>query len=292
MRDLLDAPVEAWQAEQAQSAHTGWGAQLLAHQPADGRWGGGLYPPKWISTTFTLLLLRDLGLPRQHEAAQRGAALVVDGLLGPHCDDTFHRNLAECDRCIVGMILSLAIYFGIDDGRVDAMIENVLDEMMPDGAWNCRKGRRPKPHHSSFHTTLNVLDGVREAIELGTSRYQHDLLRAEASAIELLLQHKLFRSDRSGAIIHPKFTLLTYPHYWHYDALRGLCYLARAQTPCDPRTQDALDLLHAKRLPNGAWPVEYRYSGATFFHMEVLSKPSRWNTLRALRVLKWWEEKE
>jgi hypothetical protein len=239
-----------------------------------------------------LLLLRDLGLPRQHEDAQRGAALVVDGLLGPHCDDAFHRNLAECDRCIVGMILSLAIYFGIDDARVDAMVENVLGEMMPDGAWNCRKGKRPKPNHSSFHTTLNVLDGVREAIEWRPSRYQHDLLRAEASAIELLLQHKLFRSDKSGAIIHPKFILLTYPHYWHYDALRGICYLARAQATPDPRIQDALDLLHAKCLPNGAWPVEYRYSGVTFFHMEVLGRPSRWNTLRALRVLKWCGEKK
>jgi hypothetical protein len=290
MRDLLDAPGAEWQAEQAATAQTGWGAQLLAHQDADGRWGGGLYAPKWTSTTFTLLMLRAIGLPRDHAAAQQGAALVLNGLLGERCDDKFRQALAACDRCIVGMILSLSVYFQIDDARVDAIIENVLAEMMADGAWNCRKHRKPFPKHSSFHTTLNVLDGVRDVLELCPhTSYHRDLVAAEQSALELLLQHKLFRSDKSGAVINPKFTLFSFPPYWHYDVLRGLSYFARAQANRDPRAQDAIDLLHHKRLPDGTWPVQNRYSGKVFFNMESLSKPSRWNTLRALRILRWWE---
>lgn len=289
MRDLLDVPAAEWQAEQARTVQEGWGAQLLAKQDADGRWGSGLYSPKWISTTYTLLILRAIGIPRHLPAAQQGAALVLDGLLGEHCDDKFHQKLVGCDRCIVGMILSLAVYFGLDDARVDAIIENVLAEMMPDGAWNCRKHTRPRPKHSSFHTTFNVLDGVRDTLEFRPGPYQSDLLQAEQSALELLLQHKLFRSDHSGVIINPKFLLFSYPHYWHYDVLRGLSYLARINAPRDPRGQEAIDLLQQKQLDDGAWPVQNRYTGQVFFNMEKIGGPSRWNTLRALRILRWWQ---
>jgi len=291
MRDLLDLPTEQWQAEQARTTQEGWGAQLLARQDADGRWGGGLYSPKWISTTYTLLLLRSIGIPRQTPAAQRGTALVVDGLLGERCDDKFRGKLAACDLCVVGMILSLAVYFQIDDARVDAIIENLLAEMMADGAWNCRKYRRPRPKHSSFHTTFNVLDGVRDTLEFRPGSYDPALLQAEQSALELLLQHKLFRSDKTDEIINPKFMLFSYPHHWHYDVLRGLSYLAHINAPCDPRIQEAIDLVNQKQNGDGSWPVQNRYTGEVFFNMEKINGPSRWNTLRAQRVLRWWESK-
>lgn len=288
MRDLLDAPAAEWQAEQLRTAQAGWGAQLLAQQDADGRWGGGLYSPKWISTTYTLLMLRAIGIPRNHPAAQQGAHLVLDGILGEQCDDAFRHKLAECDRCIVGMILSLSTYFQIDDARVNAIIENVLAEMMADGAWNCRKHRRPFPKHSSFHTTLNVLDGVRDALDFRPGDYASALLRAEQSALELLLEHKLYRSDKTGKIINPKFTLFAYPHYWHYDLFRGLSYLARAHAPRDPRAQEAIALLQERKDADGTWPTQNRYTGKVFFNMEKLGGGSRWNTLRALRILRWW----
>lgn len=290
LADLLDAPAQEWQAEQARTTQEGWGAQLLAHQDADGRWGGGLYSPKWVSTTYTLLVLRAIGIPRHTPAAQQGAALVIDGLLGEQNDDRFHKKLVELDRCIVGMILSLVTYFGIEDSRVDALIENLLDELMPDGAWNCLKHRKPYPKHSSFHTTLNVLDGVRDALEFRPGAYDRDLLRAEQSALELLLQHNLFRSDKTGEIIDPKFLLLSYPTYWHYDSMRGLCHFARANAPRDPRCREAIELLRSKQRDDGRWPLEYRYSNKVFFSMESVGRPSRWNTLRALRVLRWWEQ--
>jgi hypothetical protein len=104
MRDLLDAPAKVWQAERKRTLTEGWGARLLALQDADGRWGGGLYSPKWISTTYTLLLLRDIGIPQDCAPAQRGARLAVDGLLGERCDEDFARRLVALDRCIVGML--------------------------------------------------------------------------------------------------------------------------------------------------------------------------------------------
>jgi hypothetical protein len=289
MRDLLGAPERDWKAEQQRTAEAGWGARLLALQEPNGGWGGGIYSPKWISATYTLLLLRSLGIPRECAAAQRGARLVLDELLGASCDAAFQRKLADCDRCIVGMILQLAVYFGADDQRVAAIVDNLLGESMPDGGWNCRRHRRPYPHHSSFNTTFNVLDGLREYIELAGGVRREDVLAAERAALELVFQHRLYKSDKTGEVIHKNFTLLSFPPRWHYDLLRGLEYFARAGAPRDSRAQDAIDVLNQRRLDDGRWPVQHKYSGKVFFELETLGRPSRWNTLRALRVLRWWE---
>lgn len=289
MRDLLDTPVKQWQAEQRKTLTEGWGAQLLAHQDAEGTWGGGVYSPKWISTTYTLLMLREIGIPRDYAPAQRGARIVVDGLAGRLDDLQFATRLANQDRCLVGMALELGVYFGVDDWRIEAMVDNLLDEVMPDGAWNCRKHRTPYPHHSSFHTTFNVLDGLRDYIELYKGKRKADALAAERTALELLLQHHLYRSDKTGKVINDKWTLMAYPYRWHYDFMRGLHYFARVNALHDERLQDTVDLLLSKRHKDGTWPNEYRYSAKEFFRMESVGrKPSRWNTLRALRVLKWW----
>ncbi len=117
LRDLQGAPAKRWQAARRSTVGEGWGAQLLALQAPDGSWGGGIYSPKWISTTYTLLTLRDIGIPGDHPAARRAAALVLDQQLGTVRDDDFMRRLAACDRCIVGMDLSIAAYFGIRDAR-------------------------------------------------------------------------------------------------------------------------------------------------------------------------------
>lgn len=289
LRDLLSAPEPEWRFEQQQTMTQGWGARLLAQQEPEGGWGGGVYSPKWVSTTYTLLMLRSIGLPRDCAAAQTGAALMLKQMLGESCDTHFSERLAACDRCIVGMLLLVAVYFGVDDARVEAIVQNLLDEQMPDGGWNCRRHRRPYPTHSSFHTTFNVLEGLREYLELRNTALSADVAAAEQQALEFMLQHKLFRSDRTGAVINEKFTHPVFPHRWHYDILRGLAYFARVNAPRDARLQEAIDLLTEQRRPDGRWAIGKQYTGKVFFTMET-SGPSRWNTLRALRVLQWWNK--
>jgi len=295
-RDLLDVPAKVWHAERKRTLTDGWGAKLLALQAKDGGWGGGMYAPKWTSTTYTLLDLCEIGIPNDCAAAQRGAGVVMDCLLGPTCDDAFAKHLSDMDRCIVGMMLQIGAYFQITDARIDAIVDNVLSERMSDGGWNCRRHRKPYPHHSSFNTTFNVLDGVREYLEQAKPNKQNAahrkaLATAEQDALELLLQHHLFRSDHTGKIINSKFALLSHPHRWHYDVLRALDYFARVAAPRDPRLQEAIDLLRAAQRPDGLWSIQQVYSGKVHFNMETKAKPSRWNTLRALRVLRWWESK-
>lgn len=289
MRDLLDLPEEAWGSERQRTLKSGWGGQLMAEQEPNGRWGGGYYSPKWISSTYTLLTLIDIGVPPTNEAAQRGAQLVLQEMLGESCDKSFHQKLMACDRCIVGMLLRIGVYFGIDDDRINAIVENLLAERMPDDAWNCRRHRHPKPHHSSFHTTFNVLEGLREYLDSGSEWQKEAVLAAEQAALEFMLQHQLFRSDKTNKVINHKFTQFSYPHRWYYDVLRGLCYFARINAPQDSRLQEAIHLLHKRQRKDGCWPVQNRHPGREFFQMEKTGGPSRWNTLRALRVLRWWE---
>lgn len=287
-RDLLGAPPAVWQPLRERTLTEGWGARLLGLQHADGGWGEGVYSPKWTSATYTMLTLCDIGVPASGSATERGARHVLAGLLGERADAAFHTRLAACDRCIVGMALRIACTFLGDDPRVEPIARNLLAEQIPDGGWNCRRHRRPYPSHSSFHTTLNVLEGVRAYLETAAAAHREELAQAEARAVELLLQHRLYRSDKSGAVIREEWTHPTYPYRWHYDILRGLAYCAGIGAPPDPRCADAVGLLEQRRQAGGGWLRGKVYSGRVFFTMEPAGA-SRWNTLRALRVLRWWE---
>ena len=172
------------------------------------------------------------------------------------------------------MVLQLGVYFEVDDSQLEAIVENLLSEKMPDGGWNCRRHRKPYPRHNSFHTTFNVLEGLREYLELRDSSFASEVRSAENNALEFMLQHKLFRSDNTGEIIRESFTRFVYPHRWHYDVLRGLDYFARAGFAHNARLQDAIDLLLSRQDPQGKWPNSAQYAGTVFFNMEKAGLPS------------------
>ena len=290
MRDFLHSPDEEWQAERRKTASEGWGHNFLSYQAEDGIWGGGVYSPKWISSTYTLLTLVDIGLPGDHPAAQRGTTIILDHFFGLPGDAIFANRLGGLDLCLTGMALELGTYFHLVDPRLKALPGHLLKTQMADGGWNCRLGRE-EIHHSSFHTTMNVLEGIREVLEKGGHPFQSELKMAEDRALDLLAEHRLFRSSRTGEIISEKFLRYTYPTRWFYTIFRALDYFARAGRNQDERLSEAMDLLNSKQLSDGTWPVQYRHSGLRYFDMERTGKPSRWNTLRALRIIKWWESK-
>jgi hypothetical protein len=288
-RDLLDQPEDVWQAERLKTTTDGWGARYLSHQDPAGTWGGGIYSPKWISTTYTLLQLHEIGLPGDHPAAQWGTRLIMD-TLGAEGSEQFQKNVKHWDLCVSGMDLGLAVYFKVTDTRIDRLVEDILDNQMPDGGWNCSARKDRGVTHSSLHTTINVLEGLRTCIEAGTAPHLENILIAEQRALEFMLEHKLFKSHKTGEIINIHFTELSYPSRWHYDFLRGLDYFQRAGAAHDIRLQDAIELLVKKRRKDHTWPVQHRHPALSFFDMEKTGGPSRWNTLRALRVLRWWQK--
>jgi len=277
-RDLLDTDRPDLQ---ARIATEGWGAQLLALRRPNGDWGREYYFPKWTNTHYTLCELRRLELPHNQPEVQESLRLALErhpaagGGIAPWGSD-------DSDTCVDGMFLHIAAWFRVPEDRLHSMVDSVLDDRMPDGGFNCRK-RRSGAHHSSMHTTVSVLEGIQSWLDAGYAYRSDELAKAAVAARAFLLLHRLFKSDRTGKIIHPSFLKLSYPPRWRYDILRALDHF-RAAGHDDPRLADALEVLEGKRRKDGRWPVQAKHPGQTHFDMEKAGGPSRWNTLRALRV--------
>ncbi len=189
------------------------------------------------------------------------------------------------DLCHLGFMLGLGAYFLSGDARLAPLAEAVLSAQYDDGGWNCQMRNYPERRHSSFNTTFNVLEGLRIAAERGAVE-ERAFRDSEARALEFMLAHRLYRSDKTGEVVADRFTHLTYPWHWHYTVLRGLDYFRLTPAIDDARLDDAIELLRDRRKPNGRWPLQKRIPGTLLVEMEKPGTESRWNTLRALRVLR------
>lgn len=280
-RDLLGEPESIWQAERERLLEEGWVEDYLAHQKADGSFPKG----RWTGTTWMLLLLLDCGVPHHHEPLRKAADLQISHLLPPGepIDPAILKT--RLDLCHVGFWLRFGSAFMPEDARLGPLAEAIFELQMGDGGWNCRIRNYPETVHSSFNTTFNVLEGLRQAAEVGVvdrERFE----TAESQALEFMLAHRMYKSDKTGKIVHERMTYLTFPSYWHYKVLRGLDYMRTTPQIGDPRLADAIELVQRQRKKNGRWPIQKRIPGNVYFDMEKPGRESRWNTLRALRVLK------
>ena len=280
-RDLLGQPASLYMPVRDRVPEEGWGAVLMGARGDNGLWADGWYSPKWVSTFYTLQTLGALGVPADHPQARASVELLLDRAL---TEDRSGRwpNWAR-DICVAGMLVRTSAAFGlVADPRVDALISYVLAHQLADGGWNCQS-TRGRVSHSSFHTTISVLEGLHAA---GTGESE------QVAGREFLLQHHLFRSHRTGEIVHPGLTSFSFPRYWYYDVLRALEHFALAGADRDHRAAEAVELLRGRRRPDARWNLGRRHTGRTWLTMERGGQPSRMITLGALRVLNWWAEPE
>jgi hypothetical protein len=291
MRDLSDESVEAVARERARVAAEGWGSRLLDRQRPDGRWGDGISAPEWQSTLCTLVLLRDMGLDPTSERARRAVGLVRDHVTwGQEFGDSpFFEG--EVEPCINGRVLGLGVYFGHTSDR---LLDRLLGEQLDDGGWNCEAERGSV--RSSFHTTICVLEGLLEYEKArGAAAAVTD---ARVRAEQYLLKRRMFRSLSTGEVIKDRkadhdWTRFAFPPTWHYDVLRGLDYLRAAGVEPDERVAEAVGLVIGRRDQDGRWPLHEHHPDPVQLAMEgVAGRPSRWNTLRALRVLEWYSARD
>ena len=285
MRDLLGEPAERVAAERARVATEGWGGRLLDLQAPDGQWGEGTFTDGWTGTFNTMLLLRELGPDPASERVRRAIALVRDHVTWEEEWGNSPFFEGEVEPCINGRVLALGGYFGEVS---EALLERLLSEQLDEGGWNCEA---PPSKRASFNTTICVLEGLL-AYETAKGP-RADVTEARLRGQEYLLERRLFRSRSTGAVIDPDWTRFSFPTRWHYDVLWGLDYLRRAGVaPAserhEPRIAEAIDLVAGKRGADGRWVLENPHRGAVHFEMEDgAGKPSRWITLRAMRVLAW-----
>lgn len=281
MRDLTEEPDDCVTAERSRIASEGWGARVLGLQSSEGNWGGGADARNWLCTSYTLLLFKDLGLDPSGEEARRSIGLVRDHITWPRQMGGRPYFDGETEPCVNGWILGVGAYFGEASGQ---LVDRLLGEQLEDGGWNCNA---PQSRRSSFHSTICVLEGLLEYEKAKGETAA--VTEARVRAQEYLLERRMLRSLSSGEVIDPNWTRFSFPTTWHYDVLRGLDYLRSAGVEPDERVTEAVGLVAKKQDPNGKWPLENSHPDRVHFDMEgVEGEPSRWNTLRALRVLDWY----
>lgn len=266
-------------------AHEGWGAEFLSLQKRNGHWGDKFYHPKWTSTHYTLLDLKNLSISPNNLNIKKVIRSVLDQEKGLDGGINPSKSVKNSDVCLNGMFLNYASYFNIEENKLQSIVDFILDQRMGDGGFNCRFNRSGAIH-SSLHSTLSVLEGILEYSMNGYNYRLSDLKEAETTSLKFVLEHKLFISDRSGEVISKDFLRLPYPPRWRYDILKALDYFRLSGIPYDIRMQPALDAIVRKRKTNGCWLLQANHPGRIHFDMEKVGKPSRWNTLRALRVFK------
>jgi hypothetical protein len=299
MRDLLDAPASDWTAERSKVETEGWGARLLSHEDEDGQWAGGAFVPSgfdfsewheigqpWTATTFSLTQLREFGLDPLSERARSAVELIGANSRWDYAGEPYWDG--EVEECINGRTVADGAYFGVD---VSALAGKLAGERLDDGGWNCERANGSV--RSSFASTINVLEGLLEW-EKATGGTPESM-EARKSGEEYLLTRGLFRRASSGEPADERFLAFLHPSRWRYDVLRALDYFRSAAAVTgaapDPRLADAIEHVRAKRRDDGTWLLDWTLPGRVWFDVDDgAGEPSRWVTLRAMRVLSWWEQ--
>lgn len=294
LRDLSDAPEQEVAAERAKVATSGWGKALLDLQ-VDGQWAGGACFPSqdwrppgpvvgdperqpWVATLPTLRLLREFGIDPGDPSVRAAVEGVRDNSRWEYAGEPFFEG--EVEPCINGGALVLGAYFGQD---VEGIVTRLLGEQLEDGGWNCEAENGST--RSSFHSTICVLDGLLEYERAGGSQ---QVRQSRERAQEFLLSRSLFRRASTGEVADPDWLQFSFPTQWHYDVLRGLDYFRAVGGTPDPRLAQAAQVVRSKQQPDGTWLAENAHAGLIHFELEDGDgAPSRWNTLRALRSLRW-----
>lgn len=286
-KDLLNSNKILIQKEQQNILKEGWGKLFLDLQEEDGTWSNTLYSPKWTSTFYTVLLIKRFGAPMNKNIEQACRILLDNGYYEKDGGINYWKSWKFGECCVTGMLLSILCHFKIDDDRIHKMVQYILIEQMPDFGWNCEKPQGAK--HSSFHTTISVLEGLWEYENFFPhSKLIQSVKEKQLEGIEFLLQHHLYKSSTTLKTVNPRMIKLSFPPRWFYDIIRCLDNFQEKKIEKDERMDDAINILKSKQTEDGFWNLEHKYPAKVFFDMENVGKPSRWNTLRTLRILKWW----
>ena len=290
MRDLTGEAPNAIAAERSRVATEGWGAQLLALQSPAGKWGGN--PHRWradlpkedrglLITLYALVVLKDLGLDPDSKEARNMVDRVDQRVVFKRLNNRRFLQ-GETEPCINGRILGLGSYFQEPN---DALAKQLVGEQLEDGGWNCEA---PKSQRSSFHTTISVLEGLLDYELAGGN--SASVTKARKRAEDYLLDRRMFRSLRTGEVVDKRWLRFSFPTFWHYDVLRGLDHLRNARIKADSRVSEAIEIVAERRHQNGRWPLNLRHPEHIPLEMETgVGRASRWNTLRALRVMRWYD---
>ena len=281
LRDLTDTSPETIAAERARIPQNGVGTKILAAQGNDGAWHRP-DEPDWLPTLVSMQLLYLTEPDPADRAVKSAIARLETGFRWAEDLGGKPFSQGETEPCINGNALAASSYFGYPSAD---LAQWLVAEQLADGGWNCDA---PKSSRSSFHSTICVLEGLLEYERAAGSSPQ--ITEAREQAHEYLLKRSLFRRLSNGEIASPRFLSFGFPPRYCYDVLRTLDYFRSAGLNPDPQMAEAVGIAKSKQQADGRWLLDETHNEALPFpFLEQVGEPSRWNTLRALRVLRWYE---
>lgn len=280
---LMEEPLKRLDPLRRRISEEGWGAKFLSKRNPSGHWSRDFYQIKWVNSHYTLLDLRYLEIEPVQPIIET-LNIIIDNCKAADGSINESHTLKSGDICINGMFLNYASFFGIPEYKLESVVDFLINHQMSDGGFNCMSTRSGAVH-SSMHTTISVLEGIWEFMKGGYTYRLEELESIKKESEEFILCHKLFKSDKTDEVIDKRWIMLSFPSRCRYDILRALLYLVDSGHPYDPRMEDAIHIIVSKRRKTGRWPVQAKHTGEVHFDMEPTGEDSRWNTLRALRVL-------
>lgn len=281
-RDLLNNEKKF---DQNKIGQIGWCADYIKKRGASGSWTTKFYQPKWISTHYTLLELRNLAYKKNDRLIQEEIKKIslnergIDGGINPA------KTIQVSDVCVNGMFLNYAAYFEVNEEIIKNIVDFILSQRMSDGGYNCNLNQIGAKH-SSLHSTICVLEGFQSYLNEGYTYRKKEIKQSQETCVDFILRHNLFKSCHTGQVIDSKFLKLTYPFRWKYTILRSLNCFVDMNIPYDARMEDAIAYIENKTTKNGLWKLQSKFSGQEYFDMEEVGKPSRMITYFALKILK------
>lgn len=285
-RDLIKENENAILEERERVSSEGWGKKLLSFQDEDGKWSGQLYNGKWISTTYSLLILMNLGIVPNSKTKSACHQLFHGGLYNDE-EIRFSSKQKLRDNGVTGMTLGILSYFEYNDERIHKIADYLIRSQNPDGSWISDDKEGAEKY--CFENTMLILKGISEYLK----KYPGSNPKIDKSirkGQEFLLKYNLFQNPLTNLPINNKWLKISFPYYWFYDILVGLEYFWDMDFK-DRRLEPAIKIIKKKQNKYGTWNLENKHPGRTFFEMEEVGKPSRWITLRCLRIIEWWENR-
>ena len=290
LRDLVHAPAEVVAAERARVANEGWGARLLALQGEDGQWAGGAcFPARyldhadedpgqpWTSTLPTLQLLRDFGIDPRADRVRRAVARVEIAAVGS--TPASRSSRVKSSRASMAGPSPWAST-SIRMSTMWSLVSWVNSSRTAGGTARRRtvpSARRSRPRSTSSKDSRP--HERRDRRLCGIHRGAATRRRIPSSS------EALFRRKSTGEVVNPAWLQFSFPIRWQYDVLRALDYFRSVGDAPDPRMDEAIELLRSKQQPDGRWLLENTHPGKIHFSLEDGDgRPSRWNTLRAMRA--------
>ena len=278
-RWLLDADEARLRQLQSRIALEGFGARFLSCQNPDGHWGYYYYQTKWISTHYTLLDLQSLCAPGSLEPCREIITRMFDQCMMADGSLNLSKSDLPGDVCVDGMALNYSAYFCADEPRLPRLADRLLSAQKADGGFTWDKGSQA----GDPHTTICALEGLGQFLITNPGHRKSDIKAAGKKAVDFLLSRQLYMNARDS-----RFCILSFPYRYRYDLLRALECFAAQGIPYDDRMQDALGWLQGKRRSDGLWYLENTHKGNVHFMMEEPRQPSRFITVKALRILRYY----